>query len=107
MELRYITKLLTGYRSISHRVLVKPILDEILYPVNLKNNQINEEVIGIIYEKIKALCEERGISIAALEKDAGVGNGVIGKWRESAPNVDTLAKVAAALGVPLIKLLEG
>lgn len=60
----------------------------------------------IIYENIKALCDKKGISIMELEKTAGVGNGVVGKWREAAPMLSTLEKVAKALNVPVTKLLK-
>ena len=58
-----------------------------------------------IYEKIKALCIEKGVTIASVERDAGVGNGVIDDWRTSNPRVDTLKKVADALGVSVADLL--
>ena len=63
-------------------------------------------MIVIIYENIKALCAEKGVSIAAIEKESGVGNGVVGKWRESAPTLSTLEKIAKALDVPVARLLE-
>lgn len=60
----------------------------------------------MIYENIKAICEEKNISISALEKKAALGNGTIGKWRDSKPNVDTLTKVASALNVSLSRLMR-
>ena len=60
----------------------------------------------MIYENIKAICEEKNISISALEKKAALGNGTIGKWRDSKPNVDTLVKVADALNVSLSRLMK-
>ena len=64
-------------------------------------------MIGIIYETVKALADKKGISISALEKEAGVANGLIGKWRENTPQVDTLSKVAAVLGVTVDRLIKG
>lgn len=64
-------------------------------------------MIVIIYENVKALADEKGLSITALEKEAGVANGLIGKWRENSPQVDTLSKVAAVLGVTVDRLIYG
>lgn len=54
-----------------------------------------------MHDKVKKLAKERGISITNLEKELGIGNGTIGKWRESSPNVETLAKVAQYFGVSM------
>lgn len=48
----------------------------------------------MIYERIKALCKERGVSIHALEVTLGLGNGVISGWKTSSPRVDNLQLVA-------------
>lgn len=60
----------------------------------------------MVYENIKKLCSEKGISIAAVEKEAGIGNGVIGGWREGSPRVDSLMKVANVLGTSLDELVK-
>lgn len=60
----------------------------------------------MIYENIKDLCEKKNISIRALEQKAGIGNGTIGKWKSSNPNVDNLAKVARVLGVSISRLIK-
>ncbi len=60
----------------------------------------------MIYENIVKTCKEKGISIMALERKAGIANGVIGRWRESSPTVDTLRKVADALEVPITDLIQ-
>lgn len=60
----------------------------------------------MIFEKVKRLANEKGISISALEKEAGLGNGVIRKWKTSSPNVDSLKAVAMVLDVKVSKLLE-
>ena len=48
-------------------------------------------------EKIRAKATEKGMSITELEKAAGVANGIIGKWSNSSPNLDSLQKVAGVL----------
>ena len=60
----------------------------------------------MIYDRIKALCEKKGISICALEKAAGLGNGTIGGWKISSPTVDKLQAVASVLDVKVSELLE-
>lgn len=62
----------------------------------------------MIYEIIKAMCEKQGISLAELERRAGLGNGAVGKWNDDKvkPNFESLEKVAAALGVSVAALLE-
>ena len=59
-----------------------------------------------IYDKVKNECEKHNMTIMELEKRAEIANGVVGKWRESKPNIDTLLKVAKALNVPVDTLLE-
>lgn len=59
-----------------------------------------------MYDKIKAMAEERGMTIAALEKKAGIANGTIGNWRDkNGPTVATLEKLAKALNVDLKELI--
>ena len=60
----------------------------------------------MIYERIKALCDERGIPIYQLEAKAGVSNGTIGAWRSADPKASTLKKVADALGVTVDELIK-
>lgn len=61
----------------------------------------------MIYDKVKALCEEQGISIRECEIRAGLGNGVIAGWKESFPRLDKIQAVAKVLGVPLSAITEG
>lgn len=61
----------------------------------------------MIYKNVKALADKKGLSIAELEKKAGLSNGTIGKWIESSPKVDSLVKVANVLGVGINKLVNG
>lgn len=57
-----------------------------------------------IYETILQLCEEKGLSISALERKAGIGNGTIRKWRTGYPRIDSLERVAKALEISLAVL---
>ena len=60
----------------------------------------------MIFENINRLCSQRGLTIAALEKMSGLNNATICKWKDSIPRVDTLKKVADALGVTVDDLLR-
>lgn len=54
-----------------------------------------------IYDKIKLLADSQKITIQELEKRAGLGNGTIGKWKETSPSFASIAKVAGVLNVSL------
>jgi len=56
-------------------------------------------------EKIQKLCEGNNITIAALERTLGLGNGTIKKWGKTAPSGDRLAKVADYFNVTTDYLL--
>ena len=60
----------------------------------------------MVYENIVKQCQKKKISVCALEKAAGLGNGTIGGWRTASPTLDKLQAVADALGVKINKLLE-
>ena len=59
----------------------------------------------MLFARIKKLAEDRGISIARLERLAGLGNGVIARWDDGA-NVKSVAKVAKVLGVTIDELVR-
>ena len=60
----------------------------------------------MILKNIKRKCAEVGICLAALERETGIGNGVIAKWKDGAPRVDTLKKVADYFGCTVDELLK-
>lgn len=57
-------------------------------------------------EIIKRLCNARGKTISALEKECNLGSGSIGKWDKNSPSVMKVVTVAKALGVPVSYLIE-
>ena len=59
-----------------------------------------------IYDKIKELCEEKGMSIRQLEVSAGLKNGAISKWNDSSPTIKSLKAVADVLKVKVDKLIS-
>ena len=60
-----------------------------------------------IFEKIEALCKERGFTISKLEELAGIGNGVLGRLKTStkSPTIATLEKVATFFEIDVKDLL--
>ena len=60
----------------------------------------------MLFEKISALCEEKGISIAKLEKDSGLGNATVRGWKKSIPSVESIKKVCRVLGCTVDDLLK-
>lgn len=60
----------------------------------------------MIYDKIKKICKTEGISVATVEKKAGLSNGTICKWNKSNPTVDKLQAVAKILNVKIESLLK-
>lgn len=61
-----------------------------------------------MYNKVKAIADKQGISIASLEKQAGLANGTIGKWKESDKGVraSSIVAIAKILKVPVEDLME-
>ena len=52
-------------------------------------------------DRVKALAQERGISLPALESELGFGNSTIVKWDKSTPNADKLNAVAKYFNVTM------
>lgn len=59
-----------------------------------------------IYDKIKAMCEERGMSVRQVEAAAGLKNGAISKWNDSSPTIKSLKAVADVLKVKVDKIIS-
>lgn len=60
----------------------------------------------MIYDKIKEICKERGLSVRSIEIEAGLKNGAISKWNDSSPTVKSLKAVADVLKVKVDKLIS-
>lgn len=60
----------------------------------------------MIYDNISRLCQEKNITISALERELGIGNGTIGGWRRSSPRIDKLALVANYFGITIDDLVS-
>ena len=60
----------------------------------------------MLLENITRLCRERGITFAELERETGLGNGTVRRWKEMNPRVDLLKKVADYFGVTLDEMMS-
>jgi transcriptional regulator with XRE-family HTH domain len=60
----------------------------------------------LLFDKIKALAEKKGVSIYRLEKEAELSKSSICKWNDNIPSVDKIQKVAKLLGVTVDSLLK-
>lgn len=62
--------------------------------------------MGIV-DRIRALCEEKGITINKLEKEADIGRGNVARWGKHRPNIDKIQRVADYFGVSADYILTG
>lgn len=60
----------------------------------------------MLYNNVKALCDEKGIAVGKMERELGFSNGSICKWNENEPGIRKVQKVADYLGVTIEELLE-
>ncbi len=58
-------------------------------------------------DRIKNLCKKNKINISTLEKETGLSNGQIGKWKERQPRADFLYNIANYFNVSMEYLLTG
>ena len=59
-----------------------------------------------LLDKIISLCDKKGITISRLEKETGLANGSIKKWRKAYPSADRLLRVAEYFNVSIDFLLR-
>ena len=52
-----------------------------------------------MYEKIKDLCKQKGVTISKMERDLGFAKGSISKIDRHSPSAERLDKIAAYFGV--------
>ncbi len=60
-----------------------------------------------IVDRIQKLVDKKGLSIAALERNTGLSNGIIKKWRKQNPSCDKIISIANYLNAPIEYLLLG
>ena len=60
----------------------------------------------MILANITKLCKSKGISVARLERETGIGNGTISRWENSSPTIDSVRKVAKFFEVTIDELIS-
>lgn len=60
-----------------------------------------------IVERIKEKSRQKGTNIATLEKELGIGNGVIRRWNDRKPRAEQVYKIAVCLNTTVEWLLTG
>lgn len=61
----------------------------------------------MIYQNVINYCKENSMTLSAFEKKCGIGNGVVGRWKndDSKPTIATLEKIQLATGIPISEWL--
>lgn len=59
-----------------------------------------------LFERVKNLAKQQGLSLLRLNDQAGLGKNAIYKWKTQIPSTENLQKVAAVLGVTADELLD-
>lgn len=59
-----------------------------------------------LYDVVAHYADGIDLSIAALERRAGISNGSIGRWNSASPSVSNLQKVSDVLGVEVWRLMK-
>lgn len=57
------------------------------------------------YEKLKKVCDEKGVSMYAVENATGMSKGSSAKWKTSSPKAETIEKIADYFNVSVDYLL--
>ena len=60
----------------------------------------------MILDNIHKLCKEKGVSIARLERETGIGNGTIARWDVCSPRLSNIKSVADYFGVTIDSLVS-
>lgn len=60
----------------------------------------------MLYDHLKEIAQEKGISIYRIERESGLSNGTISKWNSATPSVGSLQKVAQYLEISIDDLLK-
>ena len=60
----------------------------------------------MLFDNVRALCNERNIAISKLEDDPGFPRSYICKWNKNEPGIRKVQKVADYLGVTIEELLK-
>ena len=80
------------------------------YSIKSKDFSKERKVIDekmTVYDNVKRIADEQGLSIRQLEMIAGLSNGTIGGWKKYNPRITYVRAVAIALHVKIEVLLKG
>lgn len=58
-----------------------------------------------MYKKIKAFCDNVGISVAQFERICGTSHGYMDKLARSKPGIRTAVRIAQVMGITVEELL--
>ncbi len=61
----------------------------------------------ISYEKIKELCENKGVTVSQCERDCGFSKGSLCKIEKSKPNAKRLMALSVYFGISMDALVNG
>lgn len=61
----------------------------------------------VLYEKIKKLADDRGVSINQIESNLGFSRGSIYKWDKNVPSVFKIKQVADYFDITVDSLING
>ena len=78
----------------------------VTYSCNL-DKSLHIEKGGTMLHNIKEKCKERHLTVAELERKAGITQRTIRRWDEQEPSVYKVFRVAKVLDTTVEKLLEG
>ena len=59
-----------------------------------------------LFDEVVRLAKEKGMSLAAVERKAGLGTGTVRMWQGRTPMASSIAAVAEALGTDRIRLVR-
>lgn len=95
------------YRSIFANLHVFFIVIAFCSFVNRKITDLLTYFGGSMYERIKELCKNRGITLKELETAVGVGNRTIYRWDQNSPSIEKVCAVAEYFGVSVDYVVKG
>lgn len=82
-----------------------------IFPDSRKKSKIfpiiNAEGDYMLSERLQRICDAKNISFNQLERECGLSNGSLKKWKTSTPSVDKVKTVADYFGVSVDFLLTG
>ena len=64
-------------------------------------------MIAILLKNIRKLCAEHHITIKELERETGLGNGVIARWDRHSPRLDAVVRIAGFFHKTVDELIGG